>query len=118
MGKNEMTLEQKIEAERIINMMWRVLVEGFQKIDPTLATKWGARQPEGFVDAKTGNPGFSMFCDNLLTSFLVEYNTATMVYLLTAVQGERNAVHIPITAVLDAKEMAPTLVEWVKDHLG
>lgn len=59
-----------------------------------------------------------MFCDNLQTSFLVEYNTTSMVYLLTAVQGERNAVHIPITVVLDAKEMARTLLEWVKGHQG
>lgn len=101
---------QKAEHEEHINRMWKAMVKGFQEVDPLLATKWGVRQPAGFVNEKANNPGLAMRCDNLKLSVIVEFNPSTAVYLL-GIHKDDNDVTEPLTTVLSPEEIAPELIK-------
>lgn len=104
--------EKRRESELRINMMWKAMVSGFQAIDPTLAMRWGARQPAGFVGKQSGNPGLSMYCDKAKLSIVVEYNANTLTYLISYEHDESKIVE-PLTTVLSLDEIAPAIIQFL-----
>ena len=102
--------QQKAEHEKHINRMWRAMVKGFQEVNPMLATKWGVRQPAGFVSEKAHNPGLAMRCDNLKLTVVVEFSPSMAVYLL-GIRKDGNDVTEPLTTVLSPEEIAPELIK-------
>lgn len=102
---------RKAEKEQHINRIWAAMVKGFQEVDPTLAAKWGARKPAGYV-GKTGNPGLSMYCGNLKLSVLVEFNPATDLYLLGNNKDGCDEIEA-LTTVLTPEEIAPAIIEYL-----
>lgn len=102
--------QQKAEYEKHINRMWRAMVKGFQEVDPLLATKWGVRQPAGFVSKESNNPGLVMHCDNLKLSVVAEFDIETAVYLLSIHKDDIDEIE-PLTTVLTPEEIAPEVIK-------
>lgn len=72
----------KAQKEQQINLIWRTMVGGFQRVNPYLAKSWGVHQPSGYV-ADNGNTGLVMFCERKHLSVIVEHDQTNDRYTLS-----------------------------------